>query len=150
WPPLRVARQAGQEHDEQQGDFDLATYDLIVVGEGITGLACARHAASLGLKTATSEGKIFSGLVINVAELEGYDEAGSGVDIASALMESNAGAGVENLGATVTVVEPQGDSIKVATDAGDHMAREVVIASGARMKKLGVAGEEAFDHRGVS
>ena len=33
----------------------MATYDLIVVGEGVTGLACARHAASLGLKTATTE-----------------------------------------------------------------------------------------------
>ena len=70
----------------------MATYDLIVVGEGVTGLACARHAASLGLKTATAEGNLFGGLVINIAELEGYDEPGSGVDIASALMESNAAA----------------------------------------------------------
>ena len=53
---------------------------MIVVGEGIAGLACARHAASLGLKTATTEGNLFGGLVINIAELEGYDEHGSGVD----------------------------------------------------------------------
>jgi thioredoxin reductase (NADPH) len=128
----------------------LATYDLIVVGEGIAGLACARHAASLGLKTATTEGNLFGGLVINIAELEGYDEHGSGVDIASALMESNAEAGVESLGANVTAIEPAGDNIKVTTDAGEHSARAVVIASGARMKRLGVPGEEAFDHRGVS
>jgi thioredoxin reductase (NADPH) len=128
----------------------LATYDLIVVGEGITGLACARHAASLGLKTATTEGNLFGGLVINIAELEGYDEHGSGVDIASALMESNSAAGVESLGANVNAIEPAGDGIKVVTDAGEHSARTVVIASGARMKKLGVPGEEEFDHRGVS
>ena len=128
----------------------MATYDLIVVGEGITGLACARHAASLGLKTATAEGNLFGGLVINIAELEGYDEHGSGVDIASALMESNAEAGIENLGANVTAIEAGGGSIDVATDAGSHSARAVVIASGARLNKLGVAGEEEFDHRGVS
>jgi thioredoxin reductase (NADPH) len=125
-------------------------FDLIVIGEGMTGLACAKHAASLGLKTATTEGNLFGGLVINVAELEGYDEPGSGVDIASALMEANAGAGVENLGATVTALEPEGGVIKVKSEAGDYTARAVVIASGARMKKLGVPGEEEFDHRGVS
>lgn len=125
-------------------------FDLIVVGEGITGLACARHAASLGLKTATTEGNLFGGLVINVAELEGYDEAGSGVDVAAALMESNAEAGVENLGAAVTALEPDGNTIKVKTEGGNFTARAVVIATGARMKKLGVPGEEAFDHRGVS
>lgn len=126
------------------------TFDLVVIGEGITGLACAKHAASLGLRTATTEGNLFGGLVINVADLEGYDEAGSGVDIASALMEANAEAGVENLGATVTGLEPEGSVVKVKTEGGDFTARTVVIASGARMRKLGVPGEEEFDHRGVS
>jgi len=125
-------------------------FDLIVIGEGVTGLACAKHAASLGLKTATTEGNLFGGLVINVAELEGYDEAGSGVDIAAALMEANAEVGIENLGATVTALEPEGGAIKVKTEGGDYTARAVVIASGARLRKLGVPGEEEFDHRGVS
>lgn len=125
-------------------------FDLIVIGEGVTGLACARHAASLGLKTATTEGNLFGGLVINVAELEGYDEAGSGVDVASALMEANAEAGVENLGATVTGIEPTDGSLRIKTESGDYTARAVVIASGASMRKLGVPGEEEFDHRGVS
>ena len=125
-------------------------FDLIVIGEGVTGLTCAKHAASLGLKTATTEGNLFGGRVINGAELERYDEAGSGVDIASALMEANAEAGVENLGATVTGLDPADGVIRVKTDGGDYTARAVVIASGAAMKKLGVPGEEAFDHRGVS
>jgi thioredoxin reductase (NADPH) len=54
------------------------------------------------------------------------------------------------LGANVKAIEPAGDNIKVTTDAGEHSARAVVIASGAHMKRLGVPGEEAFDHRGVS
>ncbi|MCC6532920.1 MAG: NAD(P)/FAD-dependent oxidoreductase [Burkholderiales bacterium] len=128
----------------------MSTYDLIVVGEGITGLACARHAASLGLKTATTEGNLFGGLVINIAELEGYDEQASGVDIAAALMESNAAAGVENLGGTVSAIEAGATEVKVVADSGEYRARAVVIATGARMKKLGVRGEEEFDHRGVS
>ena len=127
-----------------------AVYDLIVIGEGIAGLSCAAHAASLGLRTATTEGNLFGGLVINVAELEGYEGSGSGVDLASSLMEANANAGVENLGAAVNAIETAGNVIKVRTDGGEHTARAVVIASGARMNKLDVPGEEAFDHRGVS
>jgi thioredoxin reductase (NADPH) len=128
----------------------LSAYDLIVVGEGIAGLSCASHAASLGLRTATAEGNLFGGLVINITELEDYASGGSGVDLASSLMEANANAGIENLGATVNTIEPAGNLIKVRTDAGDHTARAVVIASGARLNKLDVPGEEAFDHRGVS
>ena len=128
----------------------MSAYDLIVVGEGIAGLSCASHAASLGLRTATTEGNLFGGLVINIAELEGYEGGGSGVDLASSLMEANANAGIENLGATVNAIEPAGTLIKVRTDAGEHTARAVVIASGARLNKLNVPGEEAFDHRGVS
>jgi len=125
-------------------------YDLIVIGEGIAGLTCAQHAKSLGLKTATTEGNLFGGLVINVAELEGYDTPGSGVDIASALMEANANEGIENLGGTVSNVRREGDVIRVSADAGEYTARAVVLATGARLKKLGVPGEEEFDHRGVS
>jgi len=126
------------------------SYDLIVIGEGMTGLTCANHAASLGLRTATTEGNLFGGLIINVAELEGYDAPGSGVDIAAALMEENANAGIENLGGTVSAIEPIADGFKVVTDGGAHTTRAVVIATGARLNKLGVPGEEEFDHRGVS
>ena len=125
-------------------------YDLIVIGEGITGLTCAQHAKSLGLRTATTEGNLFGGLVINVAELEGYDTPGSGVDIASALMEANANEGIESLGGTVSALRREGDSIRIVADAGEFTARAVVIATGARLRKLGVPGEEEFDHRGVS
>lgn len=126
------------------------TYDLIVIGEGMTGLTCAHHAASLGLRTATTEGNLFGGLIINIMELEGYEGGGSGVDIASAMMEKNAEAGIENLGATATSIEKLGDGFKVITEGGEHTARAVVVASGARLGKLGVPGEEQFDHRGVS
>ena len=36
------------------------------------------------------------------------------------------------------------------TDSGTHSARHVVVASGARLKRLGVPGEAEFEGRGVS
>ena len=72
------------------------TYDLIVIGEGISGLTCAGHAARAGLKVATFESNLFGGLVLNVNELDGYPEGGStsGADLASTLMQSNSTASV--------------------------------------------------------
>jgi thioredoxin reductase (NADPH) len=127
-------------------------YDLIVIGEGISGLACASHAAGAGLRVATFESNLFGGLVINVNELDGYPEgsAKSGTDLASELMQSNAESGVASIQDEVSAVRVKGGTFEVVTGAGGHGARNVVIASGARLRKLGIPGEDEFEGRGVS
>lgn len=128
------------------------SYDLIVIGEGISGLTCASHAARAGLRVATLESTLFGGLVINVNELDGYSEGGhgSGTELASALMQSSADAGVKSIQEAVTGIHPAGAAFEVATDSARYAARSVVIASGARLRKLGVPGEAEFEGRGVS
>jgi thioredoxin reductase (NADPH) len=128
------------------------SYDLIVIGEGISGLTCAGHAARAGLRVATFESTLFGGLVINVNELDGYPEGGhkSGTDLASALMQSNSDAGVKSIQEGVSAVRANGRGFEIVSDSGRHEARSVVIASGARLKKLGVPGESEFEGRGVS
>src|SRR5690606_15124321 len=59
-------------------------------------------------------------------------------------------AGVDSHSATVVAVRPAGEGFVVETTDGEHTARAVVLASGARVKKLGVKGEEEFNGRGVS
>jgi len=130
----------------------MADYDLIVIGEGISGLTCAGHAARSGLRVATFESTLFGGLVINVNELDGYAEGGhkSGTDLASAVMQSNSEAGVKSIQEGVSAVRAAGGGFEVASDSGRYQARSVVLASGARLKKLGVPGEAEFEGRGVS
>jgi thioredoxin reductase (NADPH) len=130
----------------------MANYDLIVIGEGIAGLTCANHAARTGLKVATFEGTLFGGLVININELEGFpeDRQTSGAEFASELMEKNGGLNVESIQEPVTAIRPAGNGFDVQTGGGRHTARQVVAASGARLKKLGVPGEAEFEGRGVS
>jgi thioredoxin reductase (NADPH) len=125
-------------------------YDLIVIGEGVAGLACASHATRAGLKVATLESTLFGGLVLNVNELDGYPGAESGTDLASGLMQANADAGVTSIQEEVTAIRPAGGAFEVVVGAGAYAARLVVIASGARLKKLGVPGEKEFEGRGVS
>ena len=125
------------------------TYDLIVIGEGVSGLACAGHARRAGLSVATFESNLLGGLGLNVNELDGYPGAESGTNLASELMQANSDAGVASIQEEVTAILPSGGAFEVSA-GGVYGARQVVIASGARLKKLGVPGESEFEGRGVS
>ena len=130
----------------------MATYDVIVIGEGVAGLAAAGEAAKAGLKVASVEQQLFGGLVINVNELEpappGHPT--SGAELAAEMMQRNGEAGVTSLPETVSSVRVAGDRVEVKTESGTHTAQHVIVASGARLKKLGVPGEAEFEGRGVS
>jgi len=130
----------------------MANYDLVVVGEGVAGLTCANEAARAGLKVATFESTLFGGLVINIAELKGYPEGRetSGAEFASELVEKNANLGIASVQEPVESVTASGPGFAIRTAGGSHQARQVIAASGARMKKLAVPGEAEFEGRGVS
>jgi thioredoxin reductase (NADPH) len=128
------------------------TYDVIVIGEGVSGLTAAGALAEAGLKVATMEAQLFGGLVINVNELEPAPEGfpTSGAELAAQIMQANSERGVESIQEPVTGLRDAAGVKEVVTDSGVHTARRVIVASGARLKKLGVPGEAEFEGRGVS
>ena len=128
------------------------TYDVLVIGEGIAGLTAASELAKAGLKTATLEAQLFGGLVINVNELEPGPEARqvSGAEFAAEMMQANAELGVTSIQEAATTIASSGALLRVTTASASYAARQVVAASGARLKKLGVPGETEFEGRGVS
>ena len=127
----------------------MANFDLIVIGAGVTGLTAAKAAVQSGLKVANIEALMFGGLVVNINELDG-ETTGSGTDFASNLMMEISDLGVENLAETVSGIARNGNELSVTTDAGTHRARAVIIASGAKLKRLGIPGEAEFEYKGVS
>jgi thioredoxin reductase (NADPH) len=128
------------------------SFDAIVIGEGFSGLAAAGALAAAGSKVATVEGQLFGGLIVNVNELEPAPEGRevSGAELAAEMMQANAEAGVTSVQANVTSVRRAGNGYEVVTDSATHRAPHVIVASGARLKKLGVPGESEFEGRGVS
>jgi thioredoxin reductase (NADPH) len=131
------------------------SFDVIVVGEGIAGLAAARDCARAGLRTGTIEQLMFGGLVTSINELVDWPGEGgeprSGSDLAAELITEAADAGVESLGGSATGLEPaDGGRLRVHSDAGTHEARCVIVASGAARRPLGVPGEDAYAERGLS
>jgi thioredoxin reductase (NADPH) len=125
------------------------SHDLLVIGAGVAGLSAAREALAAGLSVGYLEAQMFGGLILNVNELDGAI-AGSGAEYASTLMGEVADLGGENLEAVACGIEADGDALVVASDAGRHRARAVIVASGARLKKLGIPGEAELEHKGVS
>ncbi len=124
-------------------------YDLLVIGTGITGLSAARQALRDGLTTATMEALFFGGLVTNINDLDG-EITGSGSDVAAGLMMESSKLGAKNIVATAAAIERDGDCLVVNSDTGAHRARAIVIASGARLKRLGIPGEAELEEKGVS
>ena len=128
------------------------SHDVLVIGEGVAGLTAARELARAGLKVATFEAQLFGGLVININELEPAPDARKvgGAELASELMQENGELGVESIQEEVISIRDGGDLKKVETAGTSYDGRALIIASGARLKKLGVPGEAELEGRGVS
>lgn len=127
----------------------MSAKDVIVIGAGIAGLSAAKLAAQQGYSVANFESVVFGGLVLNINELDG-EPHGSGAEFSSTLLMEITDMGVDNLNEAVSGIARKGDRIEVTTDQGTHTARAVVVASGARLKKLGIPGEAEFQDRGVA
>lgn len=124
-------------------------FDVIVIGCGITGLSAARECLRNGMKTATIEALFPGGLVLNVNHLVG-DIQGSGMDLATDMMGEVAKLGGQNLSGAVESIRADGADLVVSGEAGDHSARAVIVASGAKIRRLGIPGEAEREGQGVS
>jgi thioredoxin reductase (NADPH) len=127
-------------------------FDVIVIGAGVAGLTAARESARRGLVTACAEERMFGGLILNINELDPAPPGHSrfGADLGAELMTQIADLGVVNILAPVTALERGSASFAVITDDERYRARSVILATGARLRRLGVPGETEFQHRGVS
>ncbi|HTK02075.1 MAG TPA: FAD-dependent oxidoreductase [Bordetella sp.] len=124
-------------------------HDIVVIGTGITGLTAARQLLRDGCGVATVEQGMFGGLVININELDG-NVGGSGADLASDLMMEVGELGAASLSEAATAVEQRNGRWHVAlADGSSCLAGAVIVASGARLKRLGIPGEAEFEYRGV-
>ena len=129
-----------------------SAFDVIIIGEGIAGLTAAGALAKKGLSAATFEQQIFGGLVLNVNELDPAPPGGEagGAAFAAEMTGANTEAGVTSIQEPVTALTAADGGYTVTTEGGSYRARQVIIASGAKLKSLNVPGETEFEGRGVS
>ncbi len=129
-------------------------FDVAVVGGGIAGLTAAHHAGLGGCHVVHIMGtEAMGGLVCNVGELHGFPaevEPVSGIGLAAALSGSNAELDVEQVFAEATSITRDGTHFSIATSEGKIPARQVIVATGARLRMLEVPGAETLLGRGIS
>lgn len=123
--------------------------DVLVVGCGIAGLSAARECLRSGMTTATIESFLPGGLVLNVNHLDG-EVQGSGMDLATELMTEIGDLGARSVSGAAGSMRTIDGGFVVLTEAEELHARAVIVASGAKIKRLGIPGEVELEGQGVS
>ena len=127
-------------------------YDVIIIGAGPAGLTAGIYCAQAGLNVLAVEEMAVGGDILNIENIEnypGFSDGVSGAQLGAQMMMQ-----AMNYGVQIQLVKAVGLEIgptdkRVKTGRGDYLGRAVIIAGGARPKKLGVPGEEAFIGSGV-
>ena len=127
-------------------------YELIIIGGGPAGLAAGLYAARARMKTLCLERLTPGGALATTEDVENYPgfRAITGPDLVEKMLEHAKDFGMELSYSDATSIELDGTDRIVHTDEGPIVAKAVLIASGAKINKLGVPGEEEFAGRGVS
>ena len=129
-----------------------ATPDLIVLGGGIAGLTAAWQAAHNGLRAVIIERSLPGGLVVNVGKLDGFPLAGdmAGAQYATLLEAALHPDGIQWQLEAARAITTDARHITVETESARFRAPQLVVATGARLRKLPVPRFDALFGRGIS
>lgn len=129
-------------------------YDVVIIGSGPAGLSAALYAKRAMLDVLVIEQLPLSGgQIINTNDVDNYIGLPGigGFELAQKFREHVDGYGVEIRTATVKEIDDIGEcKILTVNDSEKIESRTVVIATGAKNKKLGVDGEQELTGKGVS
>jgi thioredoxin reductase (NADPH) len=128
-------------------------FDVIVAGGGIAGLTAGLHSARAGRSTLVLGGNSPGGLLLSIEKIEGvsgFPEGVPGYELCPMLQEQAEEAGAEVRMQELAALEPADAGWRVTADETELHAGAVIFATGARLRHLGVPGEDRLQGRGVS
>lgn len=130
------------------------SYDVVIVGAGPAGLTAGIYSSRARLNSLLIEKAGIGGQITNAERIEnfpGFAEGIGGFELAQLMHQQATKYGLKTVTAEVRGIEPQEDGKKVVkTEAGDFIAKAVIVAGGSKRQTLGIAGEEHFTGKGVS
>ncbi len=127
--------------------------DLVIIGAGAAGLAAAQYAARANLNVLLLEELAPGGQCLIIDNLEnypGFPDPLPGIELSQKFEEQARRFGAEMRISSVHTVGKRDRVFELDTDNGPVTAYSVILATGAKHKKLKIPGEEEFSGRGVS
>lgn len=127
-------------------------YDIVIIGAGPAGLTAAVYGGRAEKSVLVLEKETFGGQVTHSPKIENYPGTlqMSGNEFAEKLVEQALSLGAEIELDEVTAVETDGKIKKVIGENATYEAKSVIVATGSKHRKLGVADEEKFVGAGIS
>lgn len=127
-------------------------YDFVIIGGGPAGLTAAVYGLRAGRSVLILEEQMTGGQLTLTPEVENYPSWPkiSGWELAAKIAEQATAAGAELRTEPVTALETADGKHTVVTTQGRYEAGVVIVANGAKRRKLGCPGEAALTGRGVS
>jgi len=127
-------------------------YDIAIVGGGPAGLTAGLYARRANRSVLILEKATFGGQITfspKVENIPGFPVL-SGNEFAERLVDQVLALGAEMESAEVLGMEPAEGGWLIHTDGGDFAGRTVILATGARHRRLGLDREESFIGNGIS
>lgn len=126
-------------------------YDVIIVGSGPAGMTSAIYASRNNLKVMIVESSAPGGQMINTNSIENYPGYSKidGATLAYSMYEQVVNLNVDYLFGTCSQII-KNDNFIVNVDGNLYESKNVIIATGAKNRKLNVDGEAKFIGRGIS
>lgn len=128
-------------------------YDIIILGSGPAGLSAAIYAQRARLHTLLIEEKPLSGgQILDTYEVDNYPGLPgiTGFEMGQKFRAHADQLGAEVVNAQVLSVKLDGEKKIVTTQKGAYEAKTLIIATGAKHRRLGIPGEDALVGMGVS
>lgn len=126
--------------------------DIVIVGGGPAGLTAAIYARRAGKSVLVLEGSGFGGQIASSHLVENYPAipAVNGADYSEALTSQAKTLGAETRFGRVSAVRREGEGFVLTVRKKEIEGRSLILATGAKHRKLGVDREEELTGRGVS
>jgi thioredoxin reductase (NADPH) len=127
--------------------------DIAIAGGGLAGLTAGMFAARLGHTVTILTGIAPGGLLLSIEQIEGvpgFPDGVPGYELCPIAQEQAEQAGAGFLTSEAEGLERDGDRWVLRSADGDVRASAVILATGSRLRALGVPGEQELAGHGVS
>ena len=127
-------------------------YDIIIIGAGPAGMTAALYAKQAGKKVLIFEKESYGGQILKANKVKNYPGFSeiSGFEFANSLYNQLTKLNVEFKFEEVLKINLNKNAKEIITKKGNYLCKSVIIAAGAKSRKLNLKNEDNLIGKGVS